>query len=142
MENLIRDAVILDIKDNNLRKLLFEEKMLTIEKLKVIYKTYEINSEKIKGVSKLLAKTTDETKTVIPNIRRPRSLSRRPLLSKNYPPKNFTKGCWKCGQVHPIKSCPAFKSICIYCDQINHFSNRCPIAKLDEIQITSKTEVS
>lgn len=147
-ENLVRDVVLLNIKEKHLRELLFTENDLNLEKLKVIIKTYEINSKKIEQVSKELMslQTGSENKTVNSSApkrpqsasRRPRSTSRKPSFSKNDSSKEFTKGCWKCGRVHPLGRCPAFKAECVYCNRPNHFSHCCPIAKLEGVKVTPK----
>lgn len=126
-ENLIRDAVILGINDKNLRSLLFEEKNLTIGKLKIIYKTYILNMKKMKGAPRELMALN--VQPVIKGKSRDSSASRR---SGN--PKKVDQ-CWKCGQYHPPNVCPAFNSVCVDCKQINHFSHCCPIAKLDNVKI-------
>ncbi|XP_033228674.1 uncharacterized protein LOC117180342 [Belonocnema kinseyi] len=121
IESLVRDAVILDIKDKNLRKIVFEEKDLDLEKLKIIYKTYESNNAKM-----------NDPKELIPE--QGKSLSKKFGPRRPPEPKN---PCWRCGEKHALRECPAHKNLCCYCKNYNHFSHRCPVAKLDSVQISN-----
>ena len=133
MESLVRDVAILDIKDKHLRTILFEEKDLDLEKLKIIYKTYELNNAKMKDVAKELI--PEEAKS-----QQKKFVQKKPTFSDPKEPKN---PCWKCGEKHPLRACPAHKNLCCYCKKFNHFSHRCPIAKLDSVQITTpKTNIA
>ena len=124
MENLVRDNVILHIKDKNLCKIIFEEKELTLEKLKIVYKTYEINAAKMKDLSKGV--NPGENKIIEGRPRRAFSATR----DLKYP-------CWRCGERHPQRECPAWGKLCCYCKQLNHFSYRCPVAKIDAVKINA-----
>lgn len=103
---IILDAIILNIKDEKLRNLLFEEPDLTLNKLKNIYKTYELTKQEAenKNESSMMFKKAEF----------------------------FKKECSKCGQRHAFKNCPAFGKICHYCKHANHFVQYCPVMKVDK----------
>lgn len=134
-EKLIRDAVILGIRDNRLRNILFEEKELTLDRLIIVYKTYVFNLKKIKDVSKELTtqKTEIEAKNVDPLVSRKEESCRRSRSKERKP-------CWKCGVRHAFKACPALNFVCNYCNELNHFSIHCP--NKDKSIDASNTQVS
>lgn len=144
-ESLIRDAVILGFNDRHLRSLLFEEKDLTMEKIKLIYKTYMANSKKIRDVSngstsqKAESLTEMKTQSVTGTRSRDASASRMPKLLRRPPSLDRRKPCRKCGRNHPLKACPAYRFICAYCSELNHFTHCCPNTKLDKININNIT---
>jgi len=105
-DSIIRDKIILDTHDKILRKKFFEADNLDLQKLVTIYNDYNINTEKMKQISK-------ENK----------------MESENFTPKqvinNVKKGCWRCGTVHPQGKCPAWGSKCTKCGDTNHFTHCC-----------------
>ena len=106
-ESLVRDMVILDIKDKPLRELLFREKSLNLEKLIMIYNKHELNTQQMK---KEVTKKLEETK--------------KPS-TENVGSKPKVSVCWRCGISHPPKSCPAFRNECEKCKEKGHFTARC-----------------
>lgn len=117
-ENLIRDAVILNINDKTLRNILFEEIDLTLDKLKTIYKTYISNLKKNYVPEELNLLQTDFSREM-----------------------NSCKVCGKCH--YPFNYCPALDCDCVYCKQLDNFSYFCPDAKLDSIKMNiSNAKVS
>ncbi|KYN00225.1 hypothetical protein ALC62_09020 [Cyphomyrmex costatus] len=104
LDSIIRDKIILETYDKILRKKFFEADNLDLPKLVAIYHDYNINTEKMKQVTK---ETRDFT---------------------NFTPKpsdNIVRKCWRCNQQHPRGKCPAWGSKCTKCGDINHFSHCC-----------------
>jgi len=108
-ESLIRDMIILDIKDKHLRQIMFDARDLEMNKLIMLYKQFELNTEKMKEVSK---KTNEENTGA-------KSKDNGGAAS------NASRICWKCGMNHPLKNCPAFKIECEKCKEKGHFTQRC-----------------
>lgn len=108
-ESLIRDMVILDIKDKHMRKMMFEEKNLDLTKLTLLYKQYELHTEKMKEVSK---------KTATENVQQVQQQS-------DASDSKSTKTCWRCGTSHAPRNCPAFHVTCDKCHEKGHFTQKC-----------------
>lgn len=113
-DSLVRDMVILDIKDKHLRKILFQEKELDLPKLTVLYKQFELSTEKMKEVTKKAAAEKSETKSKDSNT-----------ASSDTTNKKNQNVCWRCGTSHAPKVCPAFKVTCDKCNEKGHFTQRC-----------------
>jgi len=103
IDSIIRDKIILDTHDKILRKKFFEADNLDLSKLVAIYNDYNINTEKMKQVTK------ENRAEPIP----------KPSDS------NVKKGCWRCGHQHPQGKCFAWGSKCTKCGDINHFTHCC-----------------
>ena len=129
------DAVILDIKDKHLRNLLFEEKNLDLEKLKIVYKNYEIRIEKMKDIS---MEVSEKVKSVQTKSVPKKFVQKKPEFTGSVSePKH---PCRKCGTKHPMRACPAWGNICYYCKQLHHFWYRCPKAESDGVQMLTVTD--
>lgn len=108
-DSIIRDKIILDTQDKVLRKKLLEADNLNLQKVIKIYNDHKNNTEKMRRFTK-------ENKTG----------------SGNSATGNVKKGgCWKCGRPHPQGKCPAWKSKCTKCGDINHFTHCCKGPKLN-----------
>ncbi|KYN40815.1 hypothetical protein ALC56_04705 [Trachymyrmex septentrionalis] len=105
LDSMIRDKIILETHDKILRKKFFEADNLDLSKLVAIYHDYNINTEKMKQVTK-------ETR------------ADSSVISK--PSDNIVKRvCWRCDEQHPHGKCPAWGSKCTKCGDINHFTQCC-----------------
>ncbi|XP_029667190.1 uncharacterized protein LOC115237934 isoform X1 [Formica exsecta] len=104
-DSIIRDKIILGTPDKILRKKYLETKNLDLQKLVAIYNDYNINTEKMKEVTK------ESTESI---------------SSVQKPPNNDTKRkCWRCNCQHPQGKCPAWGSKCTKCGDVNHFTQCC-----------------
>lgn len=112
-DSLVRDMVILDIKDKHLKKILFQEKSLDLPKLTIMYKQFELSTEKMKEVTKKAAVENSDVKPKECNAA---------SADNNKKTKNV---CWRCGTSHPLGACPAFKVICGNCNEKGHFTQKC-----------------
>ena len=106
-ESLVRDMVILDIKDKTLRQMMFQEKKLDLNKIIFMYKQYELSTEKMKEVTKKVSAENAESK------------------SKDSATPTEQRICWRCGISHQVRACPAFKVTCDKCNERGHFTQRC-----------------
>ncbi|XP_058797558.1 uncharacterized protein LOC131667851 [Phymastichus coffea] len=97
--SLIRDMIVLNIKDENMRKLFFVKENLDLNNLALFYKQCEVQAEKIKEISKNSQPETSDNK--IKHV------------------------CWRCGITHAIRNCPAFNITCEKCNEKGHFTQRC-----------------
>lgn len=135
-ESLIRDKVILDIKDENFRKIIFQDKELNLNKLILHYKHYEINTEKIKDVAKKVNSENVGTKSKNSNI------NNTPKTNAAAENKNPQHTCWRCATTHPPKMCPAFNEVCAKCNGKGHFTFRCKNSGSKSNNLVSNQTVS
>ncbi|XP_050449420.1 uncharacterized protein LOC126850445 isoform X1 [Cataglyphis hispanica] len=110
--SIIRDKIILGIQDKILRKKFFETKNLDLQKLVTIYNDYNINTEKMKAVTKESTVNKNSTETI-------NSIPPKP------PNDDAKKKCWRCNCQHPQGKCPAWGSKCTKCGDVNHFTQCC-----------------
>ena len=130
--SLIRDRVIVDLKDKNLRNKLFEIQNLDLFTLKTAIKEHETLVQQNSKASK---KDTAEVKKYnshrphISNIENANNNSNSTKLpeqsQQNLMNKVTRKPCWRCKEQHPIKSCPAWGMKCGNCGERNHYTYCC-----------------
>lgn len=79
---------------------------MDLQKLVAIYNDYNINTEKMKQVTK-------ENRAEVTSV------------TQKPPDNNTKKGCWRCGRQHPQGKCFAWGSKCTKCGDVNHFTQCC-----------------
>ncbi|KMQ85995.1 hypothetical protein RF55_15170 [Lasius niger] len=112
-DSIIRDKIILITQDKILRKKFFEANNLNLQKLVAIYNDYNINTEKMKQVTKETTESKESTKESTSFIQK---------LPNN---TNNKRKCWRCNLQHPQGKCPAWGSKCTKCNDVNHFTHCC-----------------
>lgn len=149
--SLIRDKVMAEIKDKNLRKILFEIENLDLLKLVSTYNRYmsmkketnetskkyitnDKNVERAVSTSTATSNTTTTipavataaaattTTTTINNNKKNTTKIKQNQQSSN---ADFKRKCWRCNQNHPIKACPAWGLKCKKCGEYNHYMMFC-----------------
>ncbi|XP_025265677.1 uncharacterized protein LOC105251045 isoform X1 [Camponotus floridanus] len=118
VDNVIRDKIISITQDKILLKKFFETKNLDLQKLIAIYNDYNINTEKMKQITK---ETIESRSTP------------KPLLN------DTKRKCWRCNSQHPLRKCPAWGSKCTKCGDVNHFTQCCqgPKPKVNDNKINN-----
>ncbi|XP_029171492.1 uncharacterized protein LOC114940885 isoform X2 [Nylanderia fulva] len=114
-DSIIRDKIILNTQDKILRKKFFEVNKLNLQQLVAIYNYHNINTVKMKQVTK---KTTESKR--VPHKVDTKSSTERLLINNN-----AKKKCWRCNTQHPQGKCPAWESKCTKCGDVNHFTQCC-----------------
>lgn len=121
-DSMIRDKIILDTHDKILRKKFFEVDDLDLQKLVTIYNDYNINTEKMKQITK---ENTAKENIAKENIAKENKMESENPTSSKQVINNVKKGCWRCSTVHPQGKCPAWGSKCTKCNDTNHFTHCC-----------------
>ncbi|KAG7190737.1 hypothetical protein KM043_006810 [Ampulex compressa] len=103
-ESLIRDKIILELKDDIFRKKVFEVENLDLAKLISMHTEHNIDTEQMKRITK--ENTGDKS-------------------NNQPPPPTFNRVCWRCKTNHPIKHCPAWGQRCEKCGELHHYSYCC-----------------
>ncbi|GFU74978.1 transposon Tf2-9 polyprotein [Trichonephila clavipes] len=102
---LIRDRIVLGIKDSGLQERLLRENNLNIQNLIEIVRAAEASREQIRDMKY----DTATVNFVKENQNKPKTQH------------NFKK----CGRKHKPRECPAFGKICAKCKKKNHFAATC-----------------
>ncbi|GFY09034.1 retrovirus-related Pol polyprotein from transposon 297 [Trichonephila clavipes] len=102
---LIRDRIVLGIKDSGLQERLLRENNLNIEKSIEIVRAAEASREQIRNM---------KYDTAIINF-----------VKENQNKPKTQYNCKKCGRKHKPRECPAFWKICAKCKKKNHFAAKC-----------------
>ncbi|XP_063965835.1 uncharacterized protein K02A2.6-like [Lytechinus pictus] len=100
-DSLIKDRIVVGIRDDGTRARLLREKDLSLEKAIDICKATEITSQHIA------------------ELKPKQNIHAMQATSMN------RKTCPKCGNKHPPRKCPAYGKECHTCKKKNHFSSIC-----------------
>ncbi|GBM24162.1 Uncharacterized protein K02A2.6 [Araneus ventricosus] len=107
---LIRDRIVLGIRDSGLKERLLRESGLGLEKAIEIVRAAETNREQLHSMK-------EETAAQINSVKRNRRQNQPKQSSQEYE-------CKKCGRKHKPRECPAYGKMCAKCDK-NHFAAKC-----------------
>ena len=128
-DELIRDCLVIGVKDSSLKERLLREQNLTLDKALKLCKVRKTASEQLKSVRKkveevnLLSKSKPRgEKGVKGRKAKPPAKHKNPCLSEKSKKSNF------CGLVKkPAKreDCAAYAQECHFCQKKNHFSSVC-----------------
>ncbi|GFW08332.1 transposon Tf2-9 polyprotein [Trichonephila clavipes] len=102
---LIRDRIVLGIKDSELQERLLRENNLNVEKAIEIFRAAETSREQIRNMKY----DTATTKFVKENQNKPKT----------------QYNCKTCGRKHKPREYPAFGKMCAKCKKKNHFAAKC-----------------
>jgi len=121
-EQLIRDRIVVGIRDSSLSAKLQMDSELTLEKAKRLVR----QQEAVRGQQAILSKQDGETPVNALTSRKP---LKRPANSRGLrPPQPLNRGqkCSYCGKgPHPKQSCPAREVVCHKCKKKGHYSSVC-----------------
>ena len=122
-EQLIRDRIVVGIRDSSLSTKLQMDADLTLEKAKRLVR----QQEAVRGQQAILNKPEGEIQAFSSRkpVKRPgNSQSRRPQASSQQ--SQPSQKCLYCGKgPHPKQTCPARKVICHKCSKKGHYSSVC-----------------
>lgn len=113
LENsMLRDRIVIGIRDNRTRKRLLQEKKLAFSKCMDMCRASEktderartMNQEEVSAVNRFPTKDTEKTEKTA-----------------------MIRDCWYCGKKHSPKkeACPAWGKTCTKCGAMNHFAVKC-----------------
>ncbi|GBN38205.1 Transposon Ty3-G Gag-Pol polyprotein [Araneus ventricosus] len=108
---LIRDRIVLGIRDSGLKELLLRESGLGLEKAVEIVRAAETSREQIRSMK-------EETVATVNSVKRNRRQNQPKQPSQEYE-------CKKCGRKHKPRECPAYGKMCTKCNKKNHFAVKC-----------------
>ena len=150
-DSLIRDRLILGVKNDRARKKLLEQKDLALDKALDILRTQELTDIRASdmtteeaNVNKVNLKKTKTPKTQTEGTTSHKQTSGRkrtpPWKSKGKGSGNTnnvcTRECKFCGAVHEMKksACPAVGKKCTRCGKEGHFAKKCDSRSVNHVQ--------
>ncbi|UYV73826.1 K02A2.6-like, partial [Cordylochernes scorpioides] len=133
LEELIRDRIVLGIKDNRVRKKLLMEPKLNLSSAIDICRTAEVTEQQI---TKLTGQESEDVKW---NRKYERKKEATKATNETF---EDIINCRYCGSKHRKASCPAYGKICTWCNRKNHFSKvcRCRIQKPKQMNVRAIQE--
>lgn len=120
-ENMIRDKLVMSVKDDELRKLFLQEQGLTLTSALAITKRFMAmkNSNEVMSSKLNTSVMKFENKAEVDYVQRSKSAFKMRGENKN-------SECNFCGYCHNRNDpCPARGKVCNYCKKNNHFENKC-----------------
>ena len=141
-ESLIRDRIVVGVRDHQIRKRLLQESELTLQKCIDICSSYECTAKHLKEM-----KPVEEVSGVSKRSKPPPK--KNGARKNNLPTKQIdTKddemnSCKFCGKDHVKRkeSCPAWGKNCKICQKPNHFAVKCKTRKsVQTVEVDSDSE--
>ena len=128
-EEMIRDRLVVGIRDNAMSERLQLDPALTLDKAKRMIRQREAvheQQEDLKGASRLSG-DIDETRYLERGYRRKQIPSKRPPTSERGSQKHSNKKqCTRCGkEQHARDKCPAKDATGFKCNKKGHYSSQC-----------------
>nr|XP_015910100.2 uncharacterized protein LOC107441381 [Parasteatoda tepidariorum] len=124
-ESLIRDRVVVGIRDKVLQERLLREQQLTLQKAAEYVRASEVSKEQLK----VIHRHDDSLQCQIDALK----LNQKPSSSES---DSFK--CRKCGRWHKQFECPAFNRLCNVCRKKGHFASQCQSLRLINRQFRNK----
>ena len=139
-DTLLRDRIVLGIKDNATRKVLLQKRRLSLKQSIDICRGSEATTHQLKSLG--CDKDKETISRIIPQKKKPASSGRRqsePKTQKNDGPGDSAQygasarrnkpmiNCKFCGQSHILdrRICPAWGKTCNICNGRNHAESKC-----------------
>ena len=153
-DSLIRDRLILGVKNDRARKKLLEQKDLTLDKALDILRTAELTEIRASEISTeeanvnrvKLRKTkspnsrTEDNKSHMKKMEKkqipPFKPKEKGAFSKSRAPPVRSRECKFCGTAHEMKksACPAVGKKCIKCGKEGHFAKKCGYSSVNHVE--------
>ena len=129
-KQLIRDCLVVGVKDASVRKLLLQKRDLTLEKAVDICRGAEATAAQLQKMN-----TENDVNKVKYHDRK----KRLKMLTEKHEDRRerkYTKECRYCGKLHSFdnkKNCPAWGRKCSLCKRYNHYATKC-LKKVNQIE--------
>lgn len=139
-DDMVRDRLVLGVKDKSLQERLLRESDLTLEKAISLSKSLELSKLQVK---KLLAEETASSLDLCSSALSKVPKEKEPLLASGTASAVVSatsatgrfggRVCWRCDSRHEFKKCPAFDSECFRCKRKGHFAKMCKVKTINEV---------
>lgn len=119
-DSLIRDRIVMGVRDKGLREKLLGEVDLTLERAIQICQAREVTQQRIKSMnSGTMSEAECKIETVVNKQTHKQSKASRGDWEQQL------RSCGNCGGEHRPRQCPAFGKDCRLCGMRNHFARVC-----------------
>ena len=138
-DSLIRDRIVLGIRDGNARRRLLRQSKLTLQKCIEIVKSDETSSTQMHSMDQ--TNKTEDVHKVKPKNLKPNYEEREPRQSLRNE-QITTRDCGYCGRKHRRgrDNCPAWGKTCTSCGKKNHFAKICRQGKEKAHQVEDRSD--
>ena len=139
-DSLIRDRILMGIRDQNSRKKLLQKRKLTLRMTIDICRSDEATSNHMRsmgGSTAEIHKVNYQRET-----RKPPTRTRKPFARTTPSDNDMLKSCKFCGRTHEHRkeSCYAWGKTCHKCGKQNHFSNCCQLGRKKVHHVTATSD--
>ncbi|UYV78403.1 K02A2.6-like [Cordylochernes scorpioides] len=121
-DSLVRDRIIIGIKDKALKERMLQDPDLSLAKAIDLGRATETSRQQVKNITRedVDLHSIKYKKQYKKNFKYP--VGRKPNVSEEHPK---AKVCQNCGSRHPYGKCFAYGKICNSCKKPNHFAKMC-----------------
>ena len=160
-EELIRDRLVIGLKDHATKLRLLKEEGMDLNKALNICRSNEAASQQLEAMKPDDSKTAEVVRAIKDDKVRHKHHKNKPPFFRNdkkktrsektKPPNPKNYQCFHCGgkQRHKLENCPAFGKVCKKCSKPNHFASVCrsvsrtsQVKQMASISDSSETEPS
>ena len=132
-DQLIRDHLVVGIRDGALLEHLQLESDLTLDKAKKLIR----QREAVRVQQEILHKSQTKDDTSLDAVRQSTTAQRKLPAIPNTPSKPPLGNCRRCGGgTHPRHLCPAKEATCFRCNRRGHYSSQCLSNTVATISVT------
>lgn len=131
-DSLIRDRMVVGIRDSQARKRLLQMRNLSLKKCIDICKGFETATKNLKRMTS--EQSTDEVNRV-GVTQKSKGARRKKSSARSTSSDAEIKRCKFCGREHPMDKtqCPAYGQTCTKCKRLNHFASMCKTKKVNYV---------
>ena len=146
--SLIRDQIVVGIRDIKMKEKLLRTTDLTLEKAVTICLAQESTKEQLKlftqnesaKVNAVRSKPNHSKAAGRPTGKPSHAGEKKKVQYSNQRgPDREIKDCSRCGYSHPVQKCPAWGKTCAKCKGTNHFASKCRSKKVQSVLVEGAT---
>jgi hypothetical protein len=130
-ESMIRDKLVFEAQDANIKTRLLRETQLTLTKAIELTRTAEVSLAQVK---KMNEGEKAENTTKIHAVRSKEQHKKHPGFKKKSEHAMPPRTCTYCATVHQPRKCPAYGKVCGKCHGKNHFASACKTKMLHALE--------
>lgn len=128
-DSIVKDRIVVGIRDENTKRRLLREDGLTLQKCVDICHAAEVTAEQMKALQGAEKANTEEETVELNAMRANQFKNRQKFVNFQKP---GTK-CTRCGLIHRTDRCSAMGQQCHQCGKFNHFARECKNKELHSI---------
>lgn len=133
LDNMLRDRLVVGVKDASIQKKLLSETALTFAKAFSMATAMEMAQKDVESIKQIGTPSTVAENTVHkvgyrkPQSKQPENQQSRASAAASS--KTSDKKCWRCGGKHSPRDCPFISEKCYKCQKKGHTKSQCEAVK-------------